>query len=672
MKQNFTLNLKVFLIACMAMLIGGGSAVAQTTETIDLTAQGYANAAEVTTVEGTNVTLTFDKGSNSNAPKYYNSGTAVRVYGGNSMTVTSKELAITNISITFGGSDGKNELTTDVGTLDGGEWTGNSNAVVFTVGGTSGNRRFKSVEVTFADGGGTVVILEKPAMAVTGKVYADEYIREDISVALSAEAGDIYYTTGSDDFSTEAWTKYNNAITIDQTTTLRAVAYNGTETSAETKATYTYLDVLDGVRGLREDFVANEVRFVNLTDAVITGSYGKYGYVEDAKAGMALYNVSGIQAGVKLNGIVLVKTSIYNNLKQISAILDQSELAITTGATIPTAVVTVADFLANPEAYESRHIKVEDVTSVKDFGGTKNGTIKSGDKELALYANNNSKGFVMPEGRNYDITGWGGVYGTTLQLLVYNQEDIFQLPSALADAETKWAKDSVAILAGEAWTVDCALTTKSDAPVVYTSSNEAVATVDNAGKITVLGYGHTVITATTAETAAYYEGEDALHLFVLEGKGILGSPYTVSDAMYYCDRLTEKVWVEGTIVGYYNNSTFFPGIEGAIASNLALGTVEQNMPVQLKSGSPVREAFNLVDNATKLSTYVALFGNIETYFDVPGLKNVSGYSLDGTTGIDSVEGTETTANEAIYDLSGRRVQNPAKGLYIMNGKKVAY
>ncbi len=507
-------------------------------------------------------------------------------------------------------------------------------------------------------------------MAVTGKVYADKYIHDDISVTLSAEAGEIYYTTGSDDFSAEAWTKYENAVTIDQTTTLRAVAYNGTETSAEATATYTYLDVLDGVQGLRKELTNNGEIFVNLTDAVITGSYGKYGYVEDANAGMALYNVSDIQAGVKLNGIVLVKTSIYNHLKQISAILDQSELAITTGATIPTTVVTVADFLANPETYESRHIKVEGVTSVKDFGGTKNGTIKSGDDELALYANN-TKEFVMPEGRNYDITGWGGVYGTTPQLLVYNQEDIYELPSALADAETKWDADTVAIPAGEAWAVTSKLTTKSDAPVVYTSSNEAVATVDNAGKITVLGYGHTVITATTAETAAYYEGEDALHLFVLEGEGNLGSPYTISDVMYYYGKVTEKVWVEGTIVGYYNNNTFFPSTEGAVASNLALGTAEQNIPVQLPTGT-IRETFNLKDNATKLGTYVALYGNIEKYFNVAGLKNVTGFSLDGTTGITSVEGTEAASDAAIYDLSGRRVQNPAKGIYIVNGKKVAY
>ena len=42
---------------------------------------------------------------------------------------------------------------------------------------------------------------------------------------------------------------------------------------------------------------------------------------------------------------------------------------------------------------------------------------------------------------------------------------------------------------------------------------------------------------------------------------------------------------------------------------------------------------------------------------------------NGTTGIDTIE-TEANSNNAVYDLSGRRVENPAKGIYIKNGKKV--
>lgn len=43
---------------------------------------------------------------------------------------------------------------------------------------------------------------------------------------------------------------------------------------------------------------------------------------------------------------------------------------------------------------------------------------------------------------------------------------------------------------------------------------------------------------------------------------------------------------------------------------------------------------------------------------------------DETTGINMVNGQERNTNCQFYDLQGRRVMNPAKGLYIVNGKKV--
>ena len=55
---------------------------------------------------------------------------------------------------------------------------------------------------------------------------------------------------------------------------------------------------------------------------------------------------------------------------------------------------------------------------------------------------------------------------------------------------------------------------------------------------------------------------------------------------------------------------------------------------------------------------------------LPAAKAVKGirYNTGGTTGIEGVA-TEK-ANKEIFDLSGRRVQNPTSGLYIINGQKV--
>ena len=59
--------------------------------------------------------------------------------------------------------------------------------------------------------------------------------------------------------------------------------------------------------------------------------------------------------------------------------------------------------------------------------------------------------------------------------------------------------------------------------------------------------------------------------------------------------------------------------------------------------------------------------------DVPEAAASRGIEIDAdgvSTGIDFIENKATGEVKVIYDLSGRRVANPSKGLYIVNGKKV--
>ena len=144
-------KLKLFLTLMLVAFLGYGQMWA---EEVDFTAKGYSNQQAITSVSGTDCTITFDKGSNSqNAPKYFTSGTAIRAYGGNTMTVASTTKTIESIAITFGSSDGSNEITTNVNTYSAGTWTGSASSVTFTIGGTTGNRRLAKVTVTYATGG---------------------------------------------------------------------------------------------------------------------------------------------------------------------------------------------------------------------------------------------------------------------------------------------------------------------------------------------------------------------------------------------------------------------------------------------------------------------------------------------------------------------------------------
>lgn len=83
------LSLKAFFTICLLCLVGGGNVMAQDTETVDFTKQGYKDKEAVSAYTGTNFQITFSKGSYSSLPKYYKSGTAIRFYSGNTITFSS-------------------------------------------------------------------------------------------------------------------------------------------------------------------------------------------------------------------------------------------------------------------------------------------------------------------------------------------------------------------------------------------------------------------------------------------------------------------------------------------------------------------------------------------------------------------------------------------------------
>lgn len=121
-----------------------------TTVVIDLSKQKFTNNQEIKEVTSGPVSLIFNKGTNTNnPPKYYTTGTAVRLYGGNTMTVSSSK-TIVKVELTFDTEEkGKNAITTEPLTYSDGTWTGESNSIKFTVGGTTGHRRVQKVSVTY-------------------------------------------------------------------------------------------------------------------------------------------------------------------------------------------------------------------------------------------------------------------------------------------------------------------------------------------------------------------------------------------------------------------------------------------------------------------------------------------------------------------------------------------
>ena len=99
---------------------GGGVTPGGNTEgdvSIDFSTQGYENAqevAEVTLSDGTK--LTFSAGENTNAPKYYTTGTAIRMYPKNFVTVTASK-NIASITLTCSANNAEGQVTASAGTV---------------------------------------------------------------------------------------------------------------------------------------------------------------------------------------------------------------------------------------------------------------------------------------------------------------------------------------------------------------------------------------------------------------------------------------------------------------------------------------------------------------------------------------------------------------------------
>lgn len=172
------------------------ASISTSTTTINLTAQGYTNQQEVSSVTADGVKVEFNKGTNSNAPKYYTSGTAVRVYGGGYFTVSS-DYTITKIELTFGSSDGTNTITANGGTYSNGIWTGESKSVKFTVGGSTGNRRIQKIKVTYIVSG-DVVVKETQTLSFPQNAYSvEEGNAFNDAPAVSGAKTNVTYTSSN-------------------------------------------------------------------------------------------------------------------------------------------------------------------------------------------------------------------------------------------------------------------------------------------------------------------------------------------------------------------------------------------------------------------------------------------------------------------------------------------
>ena len=319
--------------------------------TIDFSAQGYTNAQEVASLTVGGVTVTFDKGSNSNVPKYYDAGTAMRVYGGGTFTVSSSS-NISAIEITYSGASynlahGGTAGTVDTGTYTEngatGNWTGGSSTITFTVGGTSGHCRIQKMVVT--TGGQGVVTTAAPTFTPAAGTY---YTPIEVTLKCATAGASIYYTTNGA-APTASSTLYSAPIALSTNTTIKAIAIANNVESDVATAEYVFESATQvaNIAGYLAQAQGTMVRFTN--PVTVLKQYNNNLYVQDNSGATLFFGPTGktYKAGDVIPAGFVGKVDSYNGETQLRVDGNSNFQDGTAGTEVQPTQITVSQMSHN-------------------------------------------------------------------------------------------------------------------------------------------------------------------------------------------------------------------------------------------------------------------------------------------------------------------------------------
>ena len=445
---------------------------------------------------------------------------------------------------------------------------------------------------------------------------------------------------------------------------ITVAATEGAEYKA-TSTTYTVNVVPVGIRALRNSItsISSKDAFtaVKLKGAVVTyvgkptySGGAKTIYVEDANAGIVFYGSDfTYEEGDVLNGTISGNGVVYQGLTEVTSIDASSNIVVTKNGVIPCQEVTVDELNKNMDKWESRRVKLLDVTVSSAMNG-RNAEISQDGNTIAVYEKiDNCSGDLLSKVNTkiasivcypQDRTSKSK---TTNQLSIWEESDI-----VVATAEPTYTAQTLKFIAN---TSEGYYATFSSDKVTFITSKHVipyVVTVAN-GKIDMKSdmFKSEKTTIESAEVDGYY---------IPANTGIL----LYSDA---------------------DNADYYT-VENKTVDALAKGT-NMLMPAPVAGGEFTAETdykyYKLAYNDYTAKTGLGFYWGAENggafkvkagtaYLAVPaGESPAKGFTLNGeATGIEGVNANVENA-KAIYNLNGQRVASMAKpGLYIVNGKKV--
>ena len=395
--------------------------------------QGYENGAVLLAVDfDDNIHFTPAKNANNNAPKYYNTGTAGRLYGSNTFTLTPAEgYVITGVtmharstdapalSYTVDGSETAVPLTAVEATTDKDYIISDiqaSQSVVILNPASSGHARIVSITVNYQQSDAPVVAA--PTFSLPTGTY---YTPQTVTLTAAADANVYYAINGGEPV------LYNAPFTVNATSTITAYAVVGETTSSTSTVTLTFPVQLANIAA----FYAAENGLYQITgDLTFVYRNGVNMYVQDATGGLLVYDNQGIitneyDNGDVISGGIVGTRSVFRNLIELTPSTNTAEGVA--GTAVAPVEVTLAQLLANPNDYMSKLVKVKNgQLGAGSFNTSSSTSVTYTEGENSIQVFNKFKTIeaTFEEGTNATVIGFFTVYNNDYQLLPRDANDI--------------------------------------------------------------------------------------------------------------------------------------------------------------------------------------------------------------------------------------------------------
>ncbi len=260
----------------------------------------------------------------------------------------------------------------------------------------------------------------KPADAVDAPVFSLDggaYVGAQTVELSAAEGCEIYYTLDETDPTTES-TKYTAPITIEKTTTVKAIAVKGGVSSLVATEVYSIVEPMT-LSEIISAATSKETEVAINVDgwlcSAVKGTTNAY-FTDGEGLGIQLYSSNhGFKVGDKLSGVVVAPLLLYYGAPELKNLKANDEnLTITPGQEVPVLEMNVADLSA---ANYGALVVLKGLTY-------KDGKFYQGEAAITPYKNF----MTLPtfeEGKTYDITGMVSWYNV-LQICPRTADDIVE------------------------------------------------------------------------------------------------------------------------------------------------------------------------------------------------------------------------------------------------------